>query len=146
MPADDALNLGVLLFVPYREMERRVLEALADGGFDDLTQAQARLVARIAPTGSRLTDLAAQAQITKQTASVLVDQLLRTGYLHREPDPTDGRARLLRLAARGRRAAELADHTAAQVESEWTAHLGPRRANALRATLTELRKITDPYR
>lgn len=141
---DDALNLGVLLFVPYREMERRVLVALAEAGFDDLTQAQARLVARIAPEGSRLTDLAAQAQVTKQTAKVLVDQLVRTGYLSREPDPTDGRARLLLLAAAGLRAAEVANRAADQVESEWIAHLGPRAAE-LRAALTALRDITDPY-
>ncbi|MEV6063781.1 MarR family winged helix-turn-helix transcriptional regulator [Nocardia asteroides] len=141
---DDALNLGVLLFVPYREMERRVLVALAEAGFDDLTQAQSRLIARIAPGGSRLTDLAAQAQVTKQTAKVLVDQLVRAGYLRREPDPTDGRARLLRLAAEGLRAAEVANRAADQVESEWIAHLGPR-ATELRAALTALREITDPY-
>ncbi|MFD6219336.1 MarR family winged helix-turn-helix transcriptional regulator [Nocardia asteroides] len=142
---DDALNLGVLLFVPYREMERRVLVALAEAGFDDLTQAQARLVARIAPEGSRLTDLAAQAQVTKQTAKVLVDQLVRAGYLSREPDPTDGRARLLRLAERGAGAAETANQAAALVESEWIAHLGPRTAADLRTALTSLRAITDPY-
>lgn len=142
---DDALNLGVLLFVPYREMERRVLDALADGGFDDLTPAQARLVARIGPEGSRLTDLAAQAQVTKQTAGVLVDQLVRAGYLKREPDPTDGRARLLRPAERGQRAVDVANRAAAQVESEWVAHLGLRAARDLRNALTSLREITDPY-
>lgn len=145
MTADDAVNLGVLLFVPYREMERRVLEALADSGFDDLTQAQARLVARIAPHGSRLTDLAAQAQITKQTAGALVDHLVRTGYLHRAPDPTDGRARRIHLADRGRRATTLANHTAAQVEAEWVTHLGPKAAQSLRRSLLALREITDPY-
>ncbi|MEV0435391.1 MarR family transcriptional regulator [Nocardia sp. NPDC050413] len=145
MPADE-LNLGVLLFIPYREMERRVLDALSEGGFDDLTQAQARLVARIGPDGSRLTDLAAQAQVTKQTAGVLVDQLVRAGYLRREPDPSDGRARLLRLSDKGARAVEVANQAAGQVESEWLAHLGQRRSTALRGALEELRKITDPYR
>ncbi|WP_181699897.1 MarR family winged helix-turn-helix transcriptional regulator [Nocardia sp. GTS18] len=145
MPADE-LNLGVLLFIPYREMERRVLDALSEGGFDDLTPAQARLVARIGPDGSRLTDLAAEAQVTKQTAGVLVDQLVRAGYLRREPDPSDGRARLLRPSDKGARAVEVANQAARQVESEWLAHLGPRRSTALRGALEELRKITDPYR
>lgn len=90
----DELNLGVLLFVPYREMERRVFAALTAGGHAELTPAKARLVARIGTDGSRLTDLAAQAQVTKQTASTLADQLVRAGYLERVPDPTDGRARL----------------------------------------------------
>ncbi|MEV0331140.1 MarR family transcriptional regulator [Nocardia sp. NPDC050717] len=141
----DELNLGVLLFVPYREMERRVLVALAAAGFEDLTQAQARLVARLGPEGSRLTELAAQAQVTKQTAGVLVEQLVRAGYLRREPDPTDGRARLLRLAEKGQRAVEVANHAAAQVESEWVDHLGARGARELRKALTALRAVTDPY-
>ncbi|MFJ2666307.1 MarR family winged helix-turn-helix transcriptional regulator [Nocardia fluminea] len=141
----DELNLGVLLFVPYREMERRVFAALTAGGHAELTPAKARLVARIGPDGTRLTDLAAQAQVTKQTASTLADQLVRAGYLERVADPTDGRARLLRLTPTGRTAADLANRTAAEVQAEWISHLGIRAATDLRRTLTALREITDPY-
>ncbi|MFE3545220.1 MarR family winged helix-turn-helix transcriptional regulator [Nocardia sp. NPDC059177] len=126
-------------------MERRVFLALAEAGFD-LTPAQARLVARIAPGGSRLTELAAQAQVTKQTAGVLVDQLVRNGYLKREPDPRDGRARLLVPDERGRQAVEVANRAARQVEDEWITHLGSRAARDLRSSLELLREITDPYR
>ncbi|WP_336088071.1 MarR family winged helix-turn-helix transcriptional regulator [Nocardia sp. SSK8] len=126
-------------------MERRVFVALAEAGFE-LTPAQARLVARIGPDGSRLTELAAQAQVTKQTAGVLVDQLVHNGYLKREPDPRDGRARLLRLAERGTRAAEVANRAVRAVEDEWITHLGARQAATLRNSLEQLREITDPYR
>ncbi len=34
----------------------------------------------------------------------------------------------------------------AQVEAEWTAHLGQRRATELRRSLLRLREITDPFR
>ncbi|MFI7528115.1 MarR family winged helix-turn-helix transcriptional regulator [Nocardia salmonicida] len=141
----DELNLGVLLFVPYREMERRVFAALGAAGHAELTPAKARLVARIGPTGTRLTDLAAQAQVTKQTASALADQLVRAGYLERVPDPSDGRARLLRLTPTGRAAADLANRTAEEVQTEWISHLGKRAAADLRKTLTALREVTDPY-
>ena len=67
----------------------------------------------------------------------------RNGYVQRVPDPTDGRARLVRFAARGRAAAEVAAATVAQVEAEWTAHLGPARMRALRAALEQLRGITE---
>jgi hypothetical protein len=73
-PSDD-LNTGLLLFIPYRAMETRVFRALADAGYDDVTPAQARVFQRISPDGSRLTDLAEQASITKQSAGFLVDQL-----------------------------------------------------------------------
>ena len=139
----DEWNVGLLLFVPYRAMETRVLEALVAAGFDDLTMAQVRVMARLAPGGSRLTELADQARVTKQTAGFLVDQLEGHGYAQRVPDPTDGRARLVRLAGRGEAAAEVAAATVAQVEAEWGAHLGAARMRALRAALEQLRAITD---
>ncbi|MEV0710527.1 MarR family transcriptional regulator [Nocardia aurea] len=126
-------------------MERRVFEALATSGYGDITIAQARLVQRIGPDGTRLTALAEQAQVTKQTAGFLVDQLARAGYVERVPDPADGRARLIRLTERGRRTAELANNTAEQVQAEWAHHLGPRATDQLRRALTTLRGITDPY-
>ena len=141
----DELNVGLLLFIPYRELERRVFAALAAAGFDDFTPAQARVMQRIGPDGTRLTELAEAAQVTKQTASFLVDQLERTGYVRRTPDPTDARARLVRVAERGLAAQPVAAAAVAEVEREWRGHLGERRWATLRDALTRLREITDPY-
>ena len=145
-PADDGMNLGLLLFIPYRAMEQRIFAGLADAGFDDFTPSQARVFQRIAPGGSRLTDLAEQAQITKQSAGFLVDQLERSGYVERVPDPADARARLVRIAERGAAAIPVAAAIVAQVEAEWEAYLGSRRTGQLRQALRLLREITDPYR
>jgi DNA-binding MarR family transcriptional regulator len=139
------LNLGLLLFVPYRAMESRILAALAESGFGDITLAQARLFQRIDAGGSRLTRLAESAQVTKQTAGFLVDQLEAAGYVRRVPDPTDRRARLVVVAPRGRRAIRASAAVVEQIEAEWAAHLGPRRTAALRNALEALREITDPY-
>lgn len=146
LPEPDELNTGVLLFVAHRAMENRVFEALALAGFDDFTLAQARVMQRIGPDGTRLTELAEAAQVTKQTAGHLVDQLERTGYVRRTPDPTDARARLVRLAERGTAAQPVAAAAVAGVEAEWRAHLGERRWRQLREALTALREVTDPYR
>jgi DNA-binding MarR family transcriptional regulator len=142
----EELNIGLLLFIPYRALETRVFRALAAAGFDDVTIAQARIFQRIGPNGTRLTELAAQAQVTKQTAGFLVDQLERAGYVKRTPDPTDSRARLVRIADRGAAAIPIAAAVVAEVEAEWTAYLGEHRMAQLRRTLTRLREITDPYR
>ena len=139
------MNLGLLLFIPYRALETRVFEATAAAGFDDFTPAQARVFQRIADGGSRLTDLAEAAQITKQTAGFLVDQLERAGYVERVPDPTDARARLVRVAPRGARAIPVAAAAVAEVEAEWTTYLGKSKMDRLRAILGELRELTDPY-
>ena len=143
--SDAQVDLGVALFIPYRYMEDRIFRALQDAGFDDWTLAQCRVFQRIAPDGSRLTDLADQAQMSKQSAGVLVDQLERLGYVRRVPDPADGRARLIVIEPRGRRAAELAIATSAEILSEWKAYLGTRNFTLLHQILDQLREITDPY-
>jgi DNA-binding MarR family transcriptional regulator len=140
------LNTGLLLFIPYRALETRVLRAVGEAGFDDITLAQARVLQRVGAAGSRLTELAAAAQVSKQTAGFLVDQLEAAGYVRRRRDPRDGRARLVEVADRGRAAAVVAAAVVAAVEAEWTAHLGPARMAALRSALADLREITDPFR
>ncbi len=139
-------NLALLCFYPSRAMEARLLATLAAEGFDDLTIAQARVAARIGPAGTRLTDLAEQSLVTKQTAGHLVDQLQRAGYVRRVPDPTDARARLVQIAERGQELVAIARRVEAEVEAEWTAHLGEEATAQLRATLIRLREVTDPYR
>jgi DNA-binding MarR family transcriptional regulator len=142
---DDDQNLGLLCYYPARAMEARVVAAVAEAGFDDLTVAQGRVFARIGPHGTRVTDIAEQSGVTKQTAAFLVDQLERGGYVQRVPDPTDARARLVRIAPRGAAAVEVARATEAAVEAEWTAYLGPRATAQLRRALTRLRDVTDPF-
>ncbi|MCW2787672.1 MAG: MarR family transcriptional regulator [Marmoricola sp.] len=145
MDDTQRVDLGVALFIPYRYMEDRIFRAVQQAGFDDWTLAQARVFQRIAPDGSRLTDLADQAQVTKQSAGVLVDQLERLGYVRRVADPTDGRARLIVIEERGRRAAQTAIATSVEILAEWKAYLGTRNFTLLHQLLDQLGEITDPY-
>ncbi|NKY29796.1 MarR family winged helix-turn-helix transcriptional regulator [Nocardia gamkensis] len=141
----EEINVGLLMQIAFRAMEQRVLTALTDSGFGDITVAQARIVAQIDAAGTRLTELAERAQITKQTAGFLVDQVERAGYVKRVPDPSDRRARLVCLTERGEQAAGFANSVAERVEQEWAAHLGAQGMRQLRQALNRLREITDPY-
>lgn len=132
------------MFIVHRHAEARIMAHLADHGFD-ITPAQGRLAARIDEDGSRLTTLAEAAGVTKQSAGSLVDQLERAGYVERVPDPTDARARLIRIAQRGKEAQACAREMEEQVEAELANHLGPRRMRELRRSLESLREVTDPY-
>lgn len=138
------LHPAVLMFIAGRHVETRVIDGVREAGYD-LTLAQARLAARIGERGSRLTDLAEQAQVTKQSAGFLVDQLEREGYVERVPDPSDARARLVRFTERGRGVVAAARRVERQVLREWRRHLGPERFAALQDGLNALREITDPY-
>lgn len=138
------MDVATLMLIAYRAMDERVIAAMRDAGYD-ITVAQARLAQRIAEGGSRLVDLAEQAQVTKQTASVLVAALESKGLVERVPDPVDGRARLIRFTVAGQDAADRAREVVMSVEQEWNDHLGTRLASALREALTSLRELVDPY-
>lgn len=138
------MDVATLMLVSYRHMDTQVVRAMQEAGFD-VTVTQARIAQRVAEHGSRLTDLAEQAQVTKQTASLLVAALEKQGLVERVPDPSDGRARLICFTPRGRAAAQYAHSVAVGVEQSWNEHLGPDLARCLREALTKLREITDPY-
>ncbi|MEV6718287.1 MarR family transcriptional regulator [Lentzea sp. NPDC051208] len=139
------MNIGLLLFIPSREVENRILAAVVAAGFE-ITQAQARVLMRVGSDGTRLTELAEAAQVTKQTAGFLVDQLEKAGYVERVPDPTDGRARLVRVTDKAKEAVPVANAEMARIEAEWERHIGKRRMAQLREALEMLGEITDPYR
>lgn len=139
------LPTALLMFLAHRYAEMRVMEAAVAAGHDDITLAQARVAARIGPEGSRLTDLAAQAQITKQSAGALVDQLEGNGYVERVPDPADARARLIRFSTKGQAVIRVARSAERAVEAEFLARLGPKRMADLRRCLEDLREVVDPW-
>jgi DNA-binding MarR family transcriptional regulator len=139
-------NLGILLFVAYRALERRAHDALVAAGITDITLAQARIAARIGPHGTRVSELAEQARVTKQSAGFLVEQLEATGYVERVPDPADRRARLVRLTARADKVVKTANSEVDRVLAEWAEHVGPDRLRQVYETLLDLREITDPWR
>ena len=137
-------SMVLLLFSAYRSMESRVFGALTRAGFDDVTPAQGRLFRGVRPGGSRMTELAEGAHVTKQTAGFLVDQLERAGYVTRVPDPADARARLVKIAPKGAAAISIALAVVAEAEAEWAASIGPERMAGLRDALQTLWDLSEP--
>ncbi len=88
-----------------------------------------------AENGSRLTDLAERANMTKQSVGEVATELERKGYLERVPDPADGRAKIIRLTQRGREAQALGFQIIDEIEQEWAERYGAERVAALRDAL-----------
>jgi DNA-binding MarR family transcriptional regulator len=145
-PSRQHQELGVLLFVANRALEQRAYDAVVAAGITDITVAQARVASRVGADGTRVSDLAEQARVTKQTAAYLVEQLEAAGYVERVPDPTDRRARLVRPTPRAQPAIEAAGAEVARVLAEWAEHVGQDRLDAMFETLRDLRELTDPWR
>ena len=131
--------LSRLLLEAHRALGGELLEGLNERGYSDVRPGHASLFMNIdRRTGTRLTELARRAHMTKQGMMLLVDDLEERGYVRRVPDPEDARAKLVRLTARGRNYVAEARRAMAAVESRARRDLGWRRYAAFRTALGEL--------
>lgn len=143
---DERPNVGVLLRDPFQEVVRRVSVGLAEAGFDDVRPAHTAVFQHIEADGSRLTDLADRAQITKQSMGYLVDYLEQHGYVERRPDTRDRRATRICLTERGWSQVRAALGIIAALEQEWTDALGQPRIEQLRELLADIGGLTASER
>src|SRR5262245_34495335 len=137
-------NLGTLLRDPWLELNARLIDRVAGRGYDDVRPALSVVFQHLRDEGSRITDIAERAQLTKQTVVYLVNELERLGYVERVPDPADGRAKLVRATKRGEEAVAEARRVAADIEREIEELLGKKRTEQLRELLTELHDALWP--
>lgn len=126
-----------------QEVVQRVSDGLAAAGYDDVRPAHTAVFQHIEADGSRLTDLAERAQITKQSMGYLVDHLEKRGYIERRPDSADRRVTLICLTERGWDEVEAALKIIADIERDWSRRLGKRRMELLRDILAELGRPAD---
>jgi DNA-binding MarR family transcriptional regulator len=128
-------HLGRLLGHAARRFDERVLELMANN--IDVPLALSNLAARaqvgaahihitrhVALEGTRLTDLARSAGMTKQAMGDLVDQCEAWGLVVRDPDPRDTRARLVRFTPTGLAWLDAFRAAVQQAEAEFREEVG----------------------
>lgn len=136
---DDAwreTHLGRLLGHASRRFDDRVLHLIAHNV--DVPLALSNLAARaqvgaahvhitrhLALEGSRLTELAGRAGMSKQAMGDLVSQCEAWGLVVREPDPLDARARRVRFTEAGLAWLGAFRQAVQQAEQEFRAEVGP---------------------
>jgi DNA-binding MarR family transcriptional regulator len=132
--------LAQLKAIAVQEMFSRMAEA----GFDDVREGHGCVFGFVdLEHGSRLTDVAERARLTKQAVGEAVAELERLGYVERTPDPIDGRAKIIKFTERGRAAALTGRRLFAEIEDEWAERYGADRIAEMRACAEE---IADAYR
>ncbi|MBA3595311.1 MAG: winged helix-turn-helix transcriptional regulator [Polaromonas sp.] len=139
VPADQEnwrlTHLGRLLGHALRRFDERVLVLMARNV--DVPLALSNLAARaqvgaahihitrhLAVGGSRLTDLAASAGMSKQAMGDLVDQCEAWGLVTREPDPHDKRARMVMFTESGLHWLQAFRTAVSQAEAEFRQAVG----------------------
>jgi DNA-binding MarR family transcriptional regulator len=143
-PPSGTANFGNLLRDPTLVMQQLVAEELTRRGFADLRPALLAVGQHVGADGTRITELAARAWLSKATVVHAVDELERLGYVTREPDPTDRRAKLVMATARAREAEQVARAAIAEIRDAWGELIGEEEMADLEAGLRRLRAVLWP--
>ena len=132
-----APNTIAMLGRAYSLLGFQIVDGVVGAGYPQKPKHSA-VFAQIHPDGTRLSDLARGANMTPQAMGEVVDELEDLGYVTREPDPTDRRAKLIVLTALGRDCVDAGQRTIVDLESRLTELLGKRGHQTLRTLLTKL--------
>jgi DNA-binding MarR family transcriptional regulator len=138
-PAD----LVTLLTLAMGRLKRELDTRLAAAGFTDLRPAYGYAFSRISFGGATGVELAEHLGITKQSAGQMVDEMEKSGYVRREPHPTDRRGKLIVLTDRGWVAVRTAGKALAEMERELAGALGAEGYQALLTGLAAAAGHTD---
>lgn len=112
--------LGRLLQRPLRALTAEVNQLMVADGFADLRPAHSVVFMNLDPEGTRISDLAERAQITKQSMGALVSYLEKRGYVSVSRDPRDHRAKLVRRTEKGFANEVPARRNVARITERWT--------------------------
>jgi DNA-binding MarR family transcriptional regulator len=134
------LPTSALLRTAYNALAARVYASVVSGTeFDDHRPSHGNVMEQLElEDGLRLTDIAARAGITAQSAGELVDDLESKGYLERRPDPFDRRAKRIYLTERGQKSTRRGRRAQAEVETSLAELLGEQRYRLLRSILEDI--------
>jgi DNA-binding MarR family transcriptional regulator len=141
LPATDGsgewrhTNVGRLLNNAIRRFETRVFELLADAGHTEARLTHLNLTRNLDAAGTRMTEIARRAGVTKQAIGELIAECEELGLIKRYSDPTDGRAKLIKFTDRGLGWLEAFRAALEQAEAEMQEELGALRLDGLKAAL-----------
>jgi DNA-binding MarR family transcriptional regulator len=127
-----------LLQLTFDVFERELFPRVHAAGFGDLRPGHGCVFGTITPEGARLTDLAERAGLTKQAVGEVVSELEQAGYVERVPDPSDGRAKIIKLTDHGEQAWKLGRSIIDEIRGRWEERYGKERVANMVDLLDEI--------
>lgn len=122
----------------FREQLLAAGEPLAQDAGIRLRLSHLHVFGNIKAEGTRLTDLAAWAGMTRPSMAELVNELEADGLLERRPDPTDGRAKLVVLTPTGWDAIRTGRSIIERIEADYAHRIGAQRYETMCWALQDL--------
>lgn len=131
-------DLGILVLLAYQGFVQELHDDMAERGYDDLGRSDGVVFRILGARPATVSELAGRLEISKQGAAQIVDDMARRGYVVRQPDPDDARAKRVILSPRGRAALDVARRFHRRYESRLVRAHGAEAVAVLRSVLTAM--------
>jgi len=139
-------NLARLLREFSSDFERRIWHGLEARGYPDIRPSHSAVFANLGLGAVRVTELAERAQVTQQAMGKMLKELERMGYIARDTDSGDKRAKEIRLTERGIQLAADSLEVFAEVRGGYASKIGEPDLQALETAMRDaVRKLDLEY-
>jgi DNA-binding MarR family transcriptional regulator len=135
---EQSIPIGMVAARLHRATQVDCIARLNRAGYTDLRMRHLALLEGLPREGARVTTLATQTGMTKQAMGELIDEIESNGYIERQNDPADRRARLIVFTPKGQRAYEEAFAVLGEMERDYATTVGNSRYSEARSALEDL--------
>ncbi|MET9226248.1 MarR family winged helix-turn-helix transcriptional regulator [Lentzea sp. NPDC003310] len=131
-------DVGVLSAHLLSVFQKELFTRLAEAGHEHLRPRHGAVMAHIATGGTRASELSDRSGQHKQVIGTLIDELERLGYVTRQPDPADRRAKLVVPTDQGRDQMVQAQRIIADIEGRLASLVGKDRFTEFKQVFEEI--------
>lgn len=128
-------NIGRVLHNALNRFESRVFEILAENGHSEARYTHLNLTRNLDRAGTRTSELARRAGVTKQAMGEIVEQCEKLGLIRRIPDKKDARAKIVKFTDLGSEWLKAFQVALSKAEEEMCGELGFLRTDAIATAL-----------
>ena len=126
-----------------RALRTDMLRSAHRKGFTELAPSHNAVFAVLPPEGSRAADMAVRAGITRQSMGEVIRDMIRVGLVETVPDPADGRAKIVKFTAYGKRVASGGYRHILELEERFSDEFGEEDWATTRRVLGRVREILN---
>jgi DNA-binding MarR family transcriptional regulator len=139
-------DVGMLTGTFMRAVQDELFETLAEQGHPDVRPRHGSVLAFLDRDGVRATELSQRSGQHKQIVGTIVDELVQLGYVSREPDPRDRRAKLVVPTAHGLDEIDRARAILAAIERRYEQAFGTEEYTSFKAALQRIAHLQRQWR
>ncbi|OXM59492.1 MarR family transcriptional regulator [Amycolatopsis vastitatis] len=138
MAQSSGAELALLLLGGFHSMVDEVNVELAKRGHEGVRPVHEFALRAVDAGADTASALGRRLSVTKQAAAQTIAVLEEFGYVDREPDPSDGRRKRVRVTPRGHELMAIGGALFDGVRSRWATRIGPEQLETLEAHLAQL--------